>query len=318
MIAERAGASPRVMGVIKSPVPAHWTGDEDVAGLEDARFITTQFQPFLRNSSLFYRALESGMVRVPLRQRVGWTTATATAFVSREGAAVPVSRMAVEATGIERLKANALVVLTREMLRAAGTSGEALIARELRRAVSQAVDGAFIEAALDDVIALLPEGNTAAAAARDIANLLAAIQPTAESRLLFGASPDVARAASTLLTPSGGFLFPDMTPMGGQILGIEVQVSDALGLGQLMLMDASGIAGESELITIDASEDTTIEMESEPENDSVEPTATEMISMFQTHSVAILATAWFGALRFREDAAAIIDGIEWGEPEESA
>jgi HK97 family phage major capsid protein len=312
-VAEQLGVSDRVKNVIKSPVPAHWTGDPNVAGLVDAQHISTQFQAFIRNSSLFYRALDNGMVRVGLRERVGWTTATATGFVASEGAAVPVARMAVEAAGIKRLKANGLIVLTREMLRTAGTAGEALIARELRRAVSQSVDEQFIEIVLDDVTPLPSNGTDAQAAARDLADLLSAVQPTAESRLLFGASADVARAASTLLTASGGFLFPEMSPTGGRMLGIDVQVSDALDVGQLMLMDAGGIAGESELITVQASDDTTIEMESEPEGSAVEPTATEKVSMFQTNSTAIMSTAWFGAKRFRDDAVAIIDGIAWGD-----
>lgn len=312
MLAEELRMHERVKGVIKAPVPAHWTGDSDVEGLADARFISTQFQPFLRSSSLFYRALDDGIVRVGLRERVGWTTATATGFVAGEGAAVPVSRMEVEASGVDRLKANALIVLTRDMLRTAGTSGEALISRELRRAVSRVVDEQFLELALDDVSPLPSNGTDAEAAANDLADLLAAVQPTSESRLLIGMAPDVGRAAATLTTAAGGFLFPDMTPTGGNIRGIDAIVTDALDIGQMALIDASGIAGDSELITVEASDDTTIEMATDPDNDSSDGTASEMVSMFQTHSVAILATAWFGALRFRDDAAAIMDGIAWG------
>lgn len=312
-LAEQLDVSNRVKSVIKSPVPGHWNGDPDVSGLADAQHISTQFQTFLRNSSLFYRALDSGMVKVPLRTRLGWTTATATGFVAAEGAAVPVSRMKIEASGITRQKANALIVLTNEMIKTAGPAGEALIAREMRRGVSQAVDEQFITIALDDVSPLSSNGTDARSAARDLGDLLAAVGLTSESRPLFGAAPDVARAASTLVNDAGSFVFPDMTPTGGTMLGIDVVVVDALSAGELVLIDATGLAGDSELITIEASNDTSIEMENEPESDTVEPKATELVSMFQTHSTAIMATAWFGAFRFRDQAAAVISGIAWGD-----
>ena len=80
----------------------------------------------------------------------------------------------------------------------------------------------------------------------------------------------------------------------------------------MLLIDGVGIAGESDAIKIDASDDTTIEMETEPTQDSTTPTASEMVSMFQTNSVAIMAKAWFGAERIRDDAVARITNIMWG------
>ncbi len=314
-LAAQGKANDRVVGSLKSAIGGHWSGDADAAGLQDASYIATSFQPFLRGTSLFYRALDAGMTRVPLEERIGWTTASATGFVVGEGAAVPVSRVAIEAGGILRQKANALIVMTPAMLRSAGIRGEALIARELRRGVSHAVDSEFLALVIDSgTTALTSTGNMAVDAAADLAALLSAVEPTAESRLLLAMSPEVAILASTLTTSSGAFAFPNMGPTGGQMLGIEAMAVDAVTEGTIVLFDLSGIAGESELITVDGSDDTTIEMETDPQSSTRTATATEQVSMFQTNSVALMAAVWFGAHRFRDEAVATMSGVEWGLP----
>lgn len=314
--AEAIEANPRVIGAIKAAVPAMSMADADINGLTDARYITTQFVPFLRQRSLFYHLVDGGgMTRVGLRQRVGYTTLTATAFITGEGAAVPVSRMEIPGVGVPRSKANAIVVLTDETIRNMGVQGEALISREIRRSLAPAVDAEFISAVVDSSTpALSSSGNAATDAAADLAALLSVVEPTAESRLAWALSPDVGILASTLLTSGGGFLFPDMSPTGGSMLNIEAIVCDALPGGTIMLVDATGLAGDSELITIDASNQTSIEMLDNPTNNSVSPTPTSVVSMFQTDSTALMATAWFGAYRFRDEAVAIMNGVEWGLP----
>ncbi|MEO3385112.1 phage major capsid protein [Mesorhizobium sp. CAU 1741] len=311
-IAEDARCSDRVVGALKAAVPAHRITDSDLAGLRDANYVSAQFVPFLARASVFYYLIEQGgMIRVPLEQRIGWTTATATAYVAREGAAVPVSRVAVDGTGIERQKVNGLLVLTEDMVRNMGVRGETLISRELRRALANTVDEAFLDAVVDSSTAPLDStGNPA----QDLAALLAAVEPTIESRLVWAMSPDVAIMASTVTTAAGGFLFPDMGPSGGEMLQTPAMAIDALPEGTIMLIDASGLAGDAELITVDASNETTIEMLDDPIGDATTPTAAQMVSMFQTNSVAMMSTAWFGVHRFRDEAIATMSGVEWGLP----
>jgi HK97 family phage major capsid protein len=310
--AQATKAPDRVIQFLKAPVSAHDTNDADLAGMVDARVISTSFQTLLRNSSLFFRLLDNGLVRVPLRTRVGFTAASATAFVVGEGAAVPLSRMEIAGNVLEPTKVAALVVLTDEMIRSGGSDAEALIARELRRAVSHTVDEAFLAIAADNAPSTPSAGPDAADAMADLRTLLTAVQPSAESRLLFAMSADVGRAAATLLTATGGRLFPLMGPVGGTMIDVPAMVVDAMEPGTLALLDAAGIAGNAGLVTVEASNDTTVEMESEPDGDSTTPTATTLVSMFQTNSTAILARATFGVHRFRDDAVAVVEGVDWG------
>jgi len=53
-------------------------------------------------------------------------------------------------------------------------------------------------------------------------------------------------------------------------------------------------------------------MESDPAGDSITPTGTELVSMFQTNSVAIRAERWINWKRRRTAAVAVISGVNYG------
>jgi len=310
-LANQMKAHPRVIEATKSSIGAHWTGDPDVPGVLDVSYITTTFLPFLRTASLFYTALDMGMARIPLQQRVSLISASATAFIRAEGAAIPVSRMKIEAGGVERRGAHAIVVMTKELLNSAGSTGEAMISRELRRAIAPTVDAEFFEIVTENITPISSSGAGGLAAVADIQKLIAAVEPTSESRLLIGMAADVARDGSTLTWPVGGFVFPELRPTGGSILGVDVVVSSALPAGTITLIDTTGLAGDAELISLEASDDTTVAMSTDPDNEA--PEDLEMVSMFQTRSVALKASAYFGVQRFRDNAVALIEGVEWAD-----
>lgn len=113
-------------------------------------------------------------------------------------------------------------------------------------------------------------------------------------------TPKTARAISLMITSLGTPLYPSMTPDGGTFMGYPVIVSQSAmmvgspvsGEGHLMvLISPQNIAMADEGgITIDASEEASIEMLDNPTNQSTSGTvATSMVSMFQTDSVALRA-----------------------------
>ena len=311
--AEATGAPVVAQNYLKALVSAGATGDADLAGLADTRTIVTAFISSLRNRSLFYSLLDDGLVKVPLRTRISSVTADATAFLVGQGAAVPVSRMEIAEADLEPVRAAGLIVMTDEMLRTAGPAGEAMITRELRRVVTASVDDQFLALVVDgSTPTSVSAGNDASAAAADLRTLFQAVGITGESRAILALAPDVALAASTLIE-GGSFVFPDMSPTGGRMINTDALVSDQLAAGTIMLLDGSGIAGNSDTITISASHDTSIEMRDDPVSSSTTPTGTTMVSMFQTFSTAMLAQAYFGAERIRDNAVATVTGVAWGE-----
>ena len=59
------------------------------------------------------------------------------------------------------------------------------------------------------------------------------------------------------------------------------------------------------------STDSSLEMESAPTGDSVTPTGVELVSMWQTNSVAIRAERWINWKRRRTAAVAVISGVNY-------
>jgi hypothetical protein len=60
------------------------------------------------------------------------------------------------------------------------------------------------------------------------------------------------------------------------------------------------------------SSEASLEMESAPTHDSVTPTGVELVSMWQTNSVAIRAERWINWKRRRTAAVAVISGVNYG------
>jgi hypothetical protein len=67
-------------------------------------------------------------------------------------------------------------------------------------------------------------------------------------------------------------------------------------------------------VTIDATSQGDIQMDSSPTNSSSVPTGTSMISTFGTDSTALRAGMIFGSQLLRDTAIAEVTGIAWGSP----
>lgn len=306
MLAEQLGSAR-----VQKAISAMSTGNS--AELVDTQIIVSAFLQRLRNQSAFYRLLD-GMARVPFRTRVSMMAADATAWIVGEGKPVPVGSVSIDALQLTPSKAANLIVVTEELLRS--TRSEQNLSLALRRAISAAVDTRLFSLVIDgDTETIASSGNTAAAAVADLKALLDAIAPKVESSPLLVMAPEVQRAAALLTNASGNFQFPNLTPIGGDIAGIPAMPSDEIGAGRVALMDATGIAGESGSVEIDASGQADIEMLATAllQDSTTGTPAASLVSMFQTNSVAIRATADFDAHRVRDDAVAVLTGVAWGE-----
>lgn len=64
-------------------------------------------------------------------------------------------------------------------------------------------------------------------------------------------------------------------------------------------------------VAVDMSREASLEMQSAPTHDSTTPTAVELVSMFQTNSVAIRAERWINWKRRRDAAVAVISDVDY-------
>lgn len=316
-LAQARGAPDRVQRLIKAPVAAGSSLNADYAELYDAGVATTAFVESLEGDSILATLLPDANV-VPLRTRAALLTVGASAWIVGEGAAVPVGRLALEGGGLEPVCAAGLVVLSTELINASGTAAEALISRELRRAVATTMDAKLIDLAVDgDTPSNVSVGADYVDAIADLRWLLFNVAPRKNSRLLWAMAADVANGGATLTNIGGALIFPDLTPQGGQLLGVPAIVAEALPAGTLQLWDAQGFAFAVEAIQVADYGQGDILLESAPTQNATTPTPTTMLSLWQNGLRATLAKAYFGARRLRANAVAEITACGWALAEAS-
>jgi len=302
-------APERALRIIKAPMGAGSTSDSD---LSDYGISIGAWSDSLRTTSAFYRILnDNGFIRIPAHVRAGITVTPATGSVVGEGNAVPLSKITLQNVLLEPVKASSLIVVTDELLRDVSAAGQAALSRALIGAVSDAVDAAFLDM-LVNTGAIASSGTTAIDAKADLRDALLAVNTVGAAKLYWIAAPDVAKRASVLPTTDGADAFPAMSAMGGELANLPAIVSSGVPAGSLYLVDASGIAADGAGVTVAASRNATIEMDTAPTMDATVPTPAQMVSMFQTNSTALIANAWIAAQVLRSDAVAVITGIGWG------
>ena len=92
---------------------------------------------------------------------------------------------------------------------------------------------------------------------------------------------------------------------------MPVVVSDGQAPGKITLVDARQIAVADEPITLRSSENAALEMSDTPSHDSTTPTATTLVSMFQTNCRALLAERHFAVKVLKATGVATMTGVEW-------
>lgn len=312
--ARQIGEDQRVVAYLeKAAVGAGHTDDSAWAGGFRSDAVVAGFIELLKSRSVLARLLGDGMAVFPFRVPLAVTTADATAFTVGEGAATPLSSLQISGDALTESKAAGLVVVTERLLNAGGAALEGLISRSLRDAVASTIDSSFLTTLKTGLTPTTSSGTSAKHAAADLNVLLTAVATTGAERLFFLAAPDVANSAATLTSSSGAFVFPAMGPAGGEMAAVPTLVSNQLGTGELILVDASGLAGNIEDIRVEVSTDTSVEMADNPAQDSLTPTGASLVSLWQTHSVGFMARSFFGTLRARDSAVAIVDNIAWAE-----
>ena len=250
------------------------------AQLADYRLLVSGFVNALASTGVFDGMLPS-MKQVPISSLVGAVSTAALGFVVGEGSIKPVSRLSFSSGGIMApQKAHCVVAVSNELLKFGGPEVQALISKELINSAVIAVDGAFLSMLLAGVSVATSTGQTAEAVRDDLAGLLSSVPTDQTSRLFVITTPLIAKmwcamgAAGSL----GLGAFPDMTPQGGQILNINVIASDAVTAGQVVLVDASGIAAGTDQVVLSVMEEGTIISDSAP--NSPQDASTNVVSLW--------------------------------------
>jgi len=326
--------SPEVAMVLKAAVAA---GDTTTAGwaseLVYNQNVSGAFLDYLRPMTILGKI--QGFTQVPFNVRWGTQTGGSSGYWVGQGAPVPVSKLTTGSDSLGIAKAAGLVVLDKELIMSSNPSAELLVRNDLAKTIAQFLDVNFIAPDYAAVANVNPAsitngvtptaatGTTSATLRTDAQTLFNTfdVNNLEGGGFFWVTTPKIARAISMMLTSLGEQMFPTVTPEGGTFLGYPLIVSGSSmqvgspvsGEGNLLVLGhAPSIAMADEGgITIDASEEAAIQMLDNPTNTSTgSTTATTMVSMFQTNSVALRATRFINwskrrsfAVQYIKDAA---------------
>jgi hypothetical protein len=293
--------------ITKAVVSALVTGD---FGTPEA----TEFFSLIRDQSVLGRL--TGLRRIPFNVRMLSVVGGTNAYWVGQGKWKPLSKPSLEGATLEPLKVATLVVATEEAMRA-NPATELVLLDDMRRALSESLDEAFLDPSnagvADEMPASVTNGVTPVIStgdpAADIAALVAAFGGDF-SAAYFITDPTTATRLALARDAGGSFAFPDAGPRGGSIVGIPLLVSrgsprDSNG-GQLALIDPTGIAANVEGIRVQTSGEASLQMRDDP----TDP-ATTLVSLYQTNSIAWIAEAGANWDVQRAGSVAIITGADY-------
>lgn len=322
--------------VMKATVEAGTTLDTTwAAPLVQYQDFAGDFVEFLRPRTIigqFGQGNVPSLNRIPFNVRIPGQTTGGNAYWVGEGAPKPLTAFDFNATELRWAKVAAISVLTNELIRFSSPSAERLVRDALAGAVIERIDIDFIDPAKAAVANVSPasitNGATAVASSgNDADSIRADIQAlwapfiaarNAPRNAVYIMDSTTALALSLLQNPLGQSEFPGITMNGGTFMGVPVLVSDYLPVtsagGIVVLANASDIwLADDNQVTIDASQEASLQMLDNPTNNSATGTPTTMVSMFQTNSTAFRAERYINWARRRASGVAYLTGVNWGQ-----
>jgi HK97 family phage major capsid protein len=320
--------------LLKTAVPASTTTDSTNAGpLVQYTQFAGDFIDYLRPRTLigqFGQGNIPALRSIPFNVHIRGQTSGGTAYWVGQGKAKPLTKMDFSDVYMGWSKIAAIAVMTEELLRFSNPSADTLVRDALAECVIARMDTDFIDPTKAAVANVSPAsitngvapihsaGSTAAEVRADVATLInsfitANIDP---SSLVFIMPATVAMQLSLIRNAFGQKEFPDISVKGGMLEGIPVLTSQYVpnesGGAMLILVSAQDIyIADDGNVTIDASREASLEMSNSPAQDSTTPTAAQMVSMFQTNSIALRAERFVNWQKRRAAAVKVIDDVNY-------
>ena len=271
--------------------------------------LTGEFIDMVRPMTIIGRL--PGFRRVPFNIRVGSQASGSTVYWVGEGKPIPVSRIGTSEVTLGMAKAAGLVVITKELMMSSEPSAEMLVRDDLIKTNVKFIDEQFIQpdyaasanvspaSITNGVIPTAASGTALTNVKQDVNTLIKAFitNGVPVSGLAWVMHPNLALAFTLMQNAVGQNEFPNMTLTGGTFYGLPAVASESAlqagspvtGEGQLLvLVNVSEILlADDGGVDVEASTEASIQMLDNPTNDVTTPTATTMVSMFQTDSVAL-------------------------------
>lgn len=323
--------SPQLATVLKAAVQAGNTTDATWAKpLVEYTTMASEFLEFLRPQTIlgkFGQGGIPGLRRIPFNVRIPGQVSSGTANWVGEGKGIPLTKMGFDAATLSNAKVAGIMVITEELVRFSDPAAESLVRDGLRDAIVERLDIDFTNPAkalvagvspasiTNGVTPLVPTGTGTVDNMRtDIQAMFAAyiaanMAPTSGVWIM---SSMGALQISMMTNPLGQPEYSGISMNGGTLFGLPVIVSDYIAAGTVILANAQDIylADDGEVM-LDASREASIEMNDAPVANSNTGAGASMVSMFQTHSMAIRGIRAVNWQKRRAAAVQIITNARW-------
>lgn len=317
----------------RAAVPAHTT--LNTPALVDPTNLSQEFLAWLRPQTIIGQFGTGGippLKAAPFNIGIAGQTSGGLGYWVGEGKAKPLTKFDFDRVVLGYSKVAGISVISEELARFSSPSAEQLIRDALRDALRARLDIDFVDPAKAAVANVSPAsitngvtpitsgGATADDIREDLAALMAAFivanQDVADLVLIMPNT--VALGLSLMRNSLGGREFDGITVKGGTLEGIPViasQYAMTAAAGNMLIAANASLIGlaDDEQVTVEASRETSLEMDSAPVGDSGVPTgATSMVSMWQTNSIALRAERFINWKKLRSGAVQYINHITWG------
>lgn len=329
--------NPRIQTYLKATVTAGTTTDTAWAGvLVDPTNLSSEFAEYLRPQTILGQFGMNGVPplrRVPFNIRYIGQTTGGNGYWVGEGAPKPLTKFDFNATTLQWNKVAAIAVISQELARFSSPSAETLVRDSLAAALIEKINEDFIDPTVSAVAGVNPasitngltplasSGTDADAVRADLQTLIGTFLTSNQrvGSLVLIMPETLALALSLMVNGLGQPEFPNITMAGGTLRGIPVVTSQyaaafSAGGGNLVIaVNASEILlADDGGVDIDVSRETALQMLDNPTNNSATGTATTMVSMYQTNSIAVKAERFITWARHRTGAVAYMDDVGWG------
>lgn len=321
--------------VQRAAVAAHNT-TTDAALVSAEGGVYADFVEYLRPQTIIGKFGTNGIPalrQVPFRTPLITQTGAGAGYWVGEGAPKPVTKFTWTRTHLDPLKVANIAVITDELLRSSSPAADRMIRDALVEALRGRLDTDFIDPAKAASAGVSPASITNAATpigssqgtpstyvdsddvAVDVQLAMAGFinANNAPTNGVWIMSATRALALSLMRNALGQRENDGLSMNGGTFAGLPVIVSEYISDTNVVLVNASDVyLADEDGFQVDASTEASLQMDSAPTNNSVTPTATTQVSMFQTNSVAIRAERIINWALRRASAVQVLEDVYWG------
>lgn len=326
--------SERINLTLKAAVAAGTTTDTDWASaLVEYNQFAGDFVNYLRPKTIlgkFGTGNIPNLRQIPFNIHIRGQTSGGSGYWVGQGQPKPLTKFNFEDAYLGFAKVANIAVLTQELMRFSNPAAEGLVRDALAEALMERMDTDFIDPTKSSEANVSPasitynvtqnqaSGTDADAVRADVKTLMdvfiaANITPSSGVWIM---SESTALTLSLMRNALGQKEFPDITMLGGMFEGLPVITSQFVANDSdgafIHLVNATDIwIADDGQVVIDASREASLQMLDNPTNNSADGTATTMVSMFQTNSVAIRAERWVNWQKRRSAAVAVLAGVNY-------